>query len=175
MVPGQPPINQDYLYWNQMAGMGYPMGPPPPLYTDNPWYTGENVFSPPGTFISPMQNIALQGGLLAPGGGGMGGPGPGGGGQDGVLKYPSQRTLQDQAPPAVPGMTDPVQTGQQGLSDLDRYILQQEFDRMNQAWAADPEASLVGGASYRQLSPEGQEFMRGMDPYDAARYYRKLR
>lgn len=167
MIPGQLPINQDYLYWNQMAGMGMPIGPPPPLYADNPWYTGENVFAPPGTFLSPMQNLATNppqfgmGGLLGGGAGPTGGAGPDPGAA-GIFQYPSQQV--PQGGPPMPGPAPvPTEATPDGLSPLDQYILNQEFRKLQDIRASDPEASIMGGISLRDLSPEGREFLKDKD------------
>ena len=178
MVPGQPPINQDFLYWNQMAGMGYPIGPPPPLYTDNPGYTGENVFSPPGTFLQPMNNMALYsnpmfGGGLLGGGQGQGPAGPGGGGPGGgILQYPSQQT--PSAPPIQGGMTDPVTTAPQGLSELDKMKMQMMYRQM--ARGRDPETGIGPPTTFtsRDLSPEGQAYWAGLDPREKRQRARNL-
>ena len=184
MVPGQPPINQDFPVWNQWAGMGYLTGPPPPLYADNPWYTGENVFAPPGTFMQPMDNMSLYGNPMFGGGfggGGMqGGPGPGGGGPGGgILQYPSQGA--PQTPPQIQGnMTDPVTAAPQGLSPTDQLALSLYFNQMTSNYATDSQGvdgggnlGLLGG-NPGLLSPEGREYWAGLDPREKRQRARNL-
>lgn len=60
-MQGQPPISDDFIHWNTMMGMGYPIGPNPPMYVDDPRYTGQNVYQAPFNFMQPQDNLGTMG------------------------------------------------------------------------------------------------------------------
>lgn len=101
----QRPLNSDWLYWNYMAGQGMPIGPPPPMYVDDPQYSGQNVYDPPFQF----QNARLTGpaygdsgpyGASVPDTGGLLGnlPNYPSGGDGGLLRPPTAPSTPEPAP-----------------------------------------------------------------------------
>ena len=66
-TPGQKPISSDWLQWMYLASIGQAPGPPPPMYVDDPRYTGKNVYDAPFQYQSPMaNNMGLLGDPNAP-------------------------------------------------------------------------------------------------------------
>jgi hypothetical protein len=120
---GRPPLSDDWIQWNTAAGQGYPVGPPPPMFVDDPRFTGKDVYEAPSTWMPMQDNIAMRGmggmpefgenPLLQMGQGLMSWPGetkttaaspPGGAAArgGGLLTYPSERRPEVKAPVEAP-------------------------------------------------------------------------
>lgn len=172
------PISSDWLYWNYMAGQGMPVGPPPPMFVNSPQYTGENVYDPPFQY-QPIRSTGPAYGDQGP----YGAPTPDTGGllSQGPPQYPSSSgtgTVPAPAPAESPGK-DPEQK-EEGLSDLDKWILRQHQRTQDAQWASDPEAGLLGGAYHpgspviNDLSESGQAYVRSKSADEWGQEYRSI-
>ena len=123
VIPGQPPMSADASYWNTMSGFGHLMGPPPPMFVDDPRFTGENMYMPPETWPDMWPTLAA--GMPGFGIGEYNPAAPGGeiGGHPGGPTYPSA------------GGGNPVDVGgqappDQGGGNLDLALMQRAEEMM---------------------------------------------
>ncbi len=152
------PLSSDWLYWNYQAGQGNPVGPPPPMFVDDPRYTGANVYDPPFQFQPARLNNP-----------GYGDPGPygsqggGGGGPTGVLgdvgDYPSANPdsgiLVPGDPPAPPAPA-PADTGP-SIGDMERaqeYMRIYNLMRSTQDGYSGPEMGALDALLWAQQNPD---------------------
>lgn len=162
------PLSSDWLHWMYLTAQGAPYGPPPPMYVDDPRYTGENVYDPPFQY-QQGRTEGIGYGQDTPFGSGK----PSGGGLFGgadVSDYPSS----GKDPNALNnvggnGVGEPEkEEEEEGLSDLDLYILKQARDAAKRHQASDPDG---GGfmPSGGRVSKEGQAFIDSFKAkYDSA-------
>jgi hypothetical protein len=175
---GQKPLSSDWLYWHFANQQGAPIGPAPPMFVDDPRYTGENVYDPPFQY----QNARLTGPAYGQETGFGAKPGGGGGlfGGNEIGEYPSgdpdSDVLVDVSGDGGP--SDEDDEGSDGLSDLDKFILEQQFRETNSMQANNPDSGGFGNPdAFRtvDLSREGRDFLSAMSEEERMEYMQALR
>jgi hypothetical protein len=128
---GRPPLSDDWIAWNTAAGQGFPVGPPPPMFVDDPRFTGKDVYEAPSTWMPMQDNIAMRGmgsmpefganPLAQMGQGLMAGP-PGAGPGGGLLTYPSERRPEGKGPQVDAPVDAPVGAPPDNAMDYDSMV-----------------------------------------------------
>ena len=165
------PLSSDWLYWNYMAGQGMPVGPPPPMFVNDPRYTGEGVYDPPFQF-QPIRDTGPAYGDQGPYGAAV--PDTGGLLSQGPPEYPSSSgtgTVPAPAPKEPTGEETPKTV--EGLSDLDKWIIRQHERELQAGFASDPDGGGLittryapGSPLLADLSEGGRAFVEKQDPME---------